>query len=89
MSDTKRGFTGREMCDFVADWIGEKTGKRPDPVAIWNISPTGELWPVFELFDRAVCERKNLTCELDQATMSTRFRSNETGEIIDIYGQPL
>jgi len=46
-------MTGRKMCEYVCQWLQEKHGKTVDPDVLWNASPTGELWHVWELYAQA------------------------------------
>jgi hypothetical protein len=64
-------MTGKQMCETIA-WVRfARTGEALDPSAIWNASPTGELWHVFGLFDEACIwiaekyENVRLTREVD------------------------
>lgn len=59
------GLTGRKMCEYIAEWFKEKIGKEVDPMDIWNMSPSGELWPVFDLYWAAKMDRENLRMVLD------------------------
>lgn len=43
-------MTGREMCEKISAAMEQRTGVKVPPDAIWNMSPSGELWPVFELY---------------------------------------
>jgi hypothetical protein len=42
--------SGEEICKEIAFYFKEAHGTIKDPKAIWETSPTGELWPVFELW---------------------------------------
>lgn len=55
-------MTGREMCEYICRWLKEKHGSGVDPDAIWNISSTGELFPVYELFHQAQREMGDAVC---------------------------
>lgn len=49
-------MTGREMCETIhRAMVKTDPGKAATVTAlgIWNMSPTGELWPVFELYEWA------------------------------------
>lgn len=58
MSDPRQGITGREMCEYIAVWMQETTGQVVTPEEIWNMSPTGEIWPIRELYEQALSERE-------------------------------
>jgi hypothetical protein len=47
------GMTGAQMCDVIARWLLVVDGIAVAPRAIWEMDPSGELWPVFELFEQA------------------------------------
>lgn len=49
MSD---GVTGQAMCEAISRWLKDQ-GKDVTPEAIWNSSPSGELWHVFALYAEA------------------------------------
>ena len=51
MTDTM--MTGQQMCEYIADIWFRFSGVRIEPERIWNMSPTGELWPVFEMYHNA------------------------------------
>jgi len=53
-------MTYQEMCEYTASWLSEKTGKPVTADEVWNISPTGELAPVYDLYWAAKCDRENL-----------------------------
>ena len=46
-------MTGKEMCEKMAAFLKERFPGQPTPTAeaIWKQSPTGELWPVFEMWE--------------------------------------
>jgi hypothetical protein len=46
-------ITGRDMCELISSWMWDETGKSVPPEAIWNVSPTGELFQVFEWYNQA------------------------------------
>jgi hypothetical protein len=46
-------MTGKEMCEVIARWLKEVHKMDVKPKDIWEISPTGELWEVFYLFEQA------------------------------------
>jgi hypothetical protein len=48
-----RSVSGQTMCELVSFWAKWKTGKYVDPQSIWNASPSGELYGVFDLFETA------------------------------------
>lgn len=43
-------MTGKEMCERCAAELERRYGVKVDPEEIWNCSPSGELYPVVELF---------------------------------------
>ena len=43
-------MTGKEMCEKIAAELTRRTGKAVDPKEVWEMSPTGELFPVFDLY---------------------------------------
>lgn len=46
-------MTGQQMCETIA-WAEEQAnGRRLDPEAIWNMSPSGELWYVIGWYEDA------------------------------------
>jgi hypothetical protein len=49
--------TGKEMCEYICEYKREK-GEECNPTDIWNMSPTGELWPVVELYQEIQAIRK-------------------------------
>lgn len=54
LDQTRQDITGKEMCEFIAEVWAERTGVVLDPEKdIWEISATGELWPVFALYEKA------------------------------------
>ncbi|MEK0325170.1 MAG: hypothetical protein QQN63_05645 [Nitrosopumilus sp.] len=46
-------MTGKEMCEAIvkADIIRKEDGSPYVPEEIWNLSPSGELWPIFALYE--------------------------------------
>lgn len=49
-------MTGRQMCEAVSAWLASKHNITIAPEAIWNMSPSGELWPVYALYERCRSE---------------------------------
>lgn len=47
MSDA---MTGMKMCEYIAGEIKKETGVEVDPLAIWNMSPNGDIWPIVALY---------------------------------------
>lgn len=68
-------MTGEEMCVYIRDWIHcLMGGPQLDPLNdIWNMSKTGELWPVYELYWRAKCDREGERMVLDPQTWDYEF----------------
>ena len=63
--------TGKEMCEAIvaADVICKPDGSRFKPEELWNLSPSGELGHVFELYNalqEAVRRAKNLSTKVHQ-----------------------
>ena len=54
-------MTGQQMCEYIADWMYEKHGIIKRAEDIWNMSPSGELWPVYSLYMDAKCDREGLS----------------------------
>lgn len=44
-------MTERDMCEKISTEIEKRTGTKIPPRAIWDMSTSGELWPVFELYE--------------------------------------
>jgi hypothetical protein len=55
-------MTGQQVCEYIASIMYRATGNVVNPEDIWNMSPTGELWPVFELYHHC----KAIEPELDK-----------------------
>jgi hypothetical protein len=46
--------TFKEACEFIAEVHLERTGVQLDPEKdVFEMSPTGELWPVIEAYEAA------------------------------------
>ena len=43
-----------EMCQEIADRFGAVHNRRVTPEQIFEISPTGEMWPVYGLYEMYV-----------------------------------
>ncbi len=52
--EKKDSVTGREMCELVVIWLKATADIDITPERIWNISPTGELYYVFGLYNLAL-----------------------------------
>ena len=48
------GITGKQMCEKIAEYLLAVEGITVVPECIWNMSPSGELWPVFSLYKMAL-----------------------------------
>lgn len=48
-------MTGKEMCEKIveADFLRNPDGSTPTAEEIWNYSPTGELFHIFEWYKTA------------------------------------
>jgi hypothetical protein len=57
--------TGKEMCEYIAAWIEEGNGTKIDPMSIWTMSPTGELWPIIAIYQDVLCARENLEMKVN------------------------
>jgi hypothetical protein len=48
-----QSFTGKEMCELISKYWKETKGIDKSWEEIWNYSPTGELFMVYEWFQEA------------------------------------
>ena len=48
-------MSGRELCEKMSAFLATK-GVTITPRDIWNQSPSGELWPVYALYERCRSE---------------------------------
>jgi hypothetical protein len=46
-------MTMRERCEVICRYLKEDRQIECQPTDIWNMSPSGELWPVLELYRQA------------------------------------
>jgi len=48
-------MTGKEVCELIvkADFLRKPDGTAPTADEIWESSPTGELYQVFQWFEQA------------------------------------
>jgi hypothetical protein len=45
-------MTMKEICEYIAETMRMVDGKERDPKKIFEMSPSGELWPVFDLYEQ-------------------------------------
>jgi hypothetical protein len=52
-------MTMKDMCEEIAEWLNATPPGSPKVTGmdVFNMSPTGELWPVFELYEQMKEER--------------------------------
>lgn len=43
-------MTGKEMCEEIAAELSRRTGLNVDPKGIWEMSPSGEIFPIVEMY---------------------------------------
>lgn len=71
-------MTARQMCAFIVDVLAPRypDGTPLTGIQVWEMSPTGELWPVFEMFDLACAFAspypRNETAQAKQAYWMSR-----------------
>ena len=46
-------MTGKQMCEAISKWQKAEFDRNISPEQVWEISPTGGVWPVFELYQLA------------------------------------
>lgn len=51
---TTKGMTGKEMCEAISEALLRDYQIQMTPEAIWNMSPSGELYHVREMYDTYV-----------------------------------
>lgn len=58
IKDTEPKITIKQMCEHIvmADILEKADGTKPTAEQIYTVSPTGELWQVFEWYKMA-CEK--------------------------------
>lgn len=66
-------MTGQEMCEYIAAVARARSGVEIESEAIWNASPSGELWPVVAAYQTAREWAENGHYETD-------FDGSQTGE---------
>jgi|GEM_PF-2178172 len=49
----QKSYTGKEMCEMISEYFKETKGIQLSWEEIWNYSPTGELFMVYEWFNEA------------------------------------
>jgi hypothetical protein len=49
-------MTGATMCTAISTWLEEKHGITKTPREVWNSSPSGELWPLYEMYEGACAD---------------------------------
>ena len=49
-------MTGATMCAAISMWLEDKHGITKTPREVWNSSPSGELWPVYEMYEAACAD---------------------------------
>ena len=64
--------SGRQMCELIAEYFKEVHEIEVSPEDIWNMSPTGELWPVYTLYDDAFNWKHGTMTEVDPVTYGIR-----------------
>jgi len=55
----EKEVTGKEMCELISKFLLETKGVEMTWEEIWNYSPTGELFLVYEYYDRALAWERN------------------------------
>lgn len=45
-------MTYEKLCERLAPWLSHFTGRQWTPRQVWEISPTGELWPIHVLAEQ-------------------------------------
>lgn len=72
--DPPVALSGKKMCEFIAEVHLQRTGETIDPEAIWNASPAGELYHVWDLYAGALAWRNaNIDPREDEPPMSMRY----------------
>ncbi len=47
-------MTGKQMCEVIAEEFSLTLGRKITPEEVWNCSPTGELFMIYEWYQKAL-----------------------------------
>lgn len=51
LTESQERKTAKQICEEIREWMSKKYGYTGTAKDIWQMSPTGELWPVYELYE--------------------------------------